>query len=159
VPQEVVLENRSIADTLSLGRPGVDAGRVEAAARAAQVHDEIAAMPMGYRTMVSELGANLSGGQRQRIALARALARQPRVLILDEATSSLDRISEARIAADLSDRSCTRIVIAHRLSTIVDADRILVMADGRLVEQGTHEELMAAGGAYAELFRSQLAEV
>jgi ABC-type bacteriocin/lantibiotic exporter with double-glycine peptidase domain len=128
---------------------------VEAAARRAQVHDDIAAMPMGYETVLSEMGASLSGGQRQRLALARALVHNPAILLLDEATNALDAKTERAVQDAISELRCTRVVIAHRLSTIRDADVILVMDKGRLVERGTHAELLARGGHYAELVMSQ----
>jgi ABC-type bacteriocin/lantibiotic exporter with double-glycine peptidase domain len=114
------------------------------------------AMPMGYDTPLVDRGASLSGGQRQRLALARALMRKPAVLLLDEATSALDAITEGQVQQSLASLPCTRIVIAHRLSTVVDADLILVMDEGRLVETGRHQELLLRGGAYAELVRAQV---
>lgn len=111
---------------------------------------------MGYETPISEMGANISGGQRQRIAIARALYRSPRVLILDEATSSLDAINENLITRHLSEQQCTQIIIAHRLATVQDADRILVLEEGSLVEMGTHQELVDRAGIYFQLYCSQL---
>jgi ABC-type bacteriocin/lantibiotic exporter with double-glycine peptidase domain len=128
---------------------------VEAAARRAQVHEDIAAMPMGYETVLSEMGASLSGGQRQRLAMARALVHNPAILVLDEATNALDAKTERAVQAAISELRCTRVVIAHRLSTIRDADVILVMDRGRLVERGTHAELLARGEHYAGLVTSQ----
>jgi ABC-type bacteriocin/lantibiotic exporter with double-glycine peptidase domain len=113
------------------------------------------AMPMGYETTLVDGGASLSGGQRQRLALARALVHQPAILLLDEATSALDTITESRVQAALASLRCTRIVIAQRLSTIARADRILVMEDGRIVEQGTHAELLGRRGVYMELVSAQ----
>jgi ABC-type bacteriocin/lantibiotic exporter with double-glycine peptidase domain len=121
------------------------------AAKVACVHEDILAMPLGYDTPLLDRGASLSGGQRQRIALARALIRRPAVLLLDEATSALDGITERGVQRQLAALRCTRVVIAHRLSTVRDADLILVMADGRLTEQGNHQELLALGGTYAGL--------
>jgi ABC-type bacteriocin/lantibiotic exporter with double-glycine peptidase domain len=126
------------------------------AAKLACIHDEIVAMPMGYDTPLVDGGASLSGGQQQRIALARALAHRPSVLLLDEATSDLDAVTERMVHHNLSALGCTRIVIAHRLSTIVDADLILVMEEGRIVQQGTHDELMVLPGAYRQQVVTQL---
>jgi hypothetical protein len=126
------------------------------AAKLACIHDDIVAMPMGYETLLVDGGASLSGGQQQRIALARALAHRPTILLLDEATSDLDGVTERMVHRNLSALGCTRIVIAHRLSTIVDADLILVMEDGRIVQQGTHDELMLVPGAYRQQVTAQL---
>ncbi|TFJ94869.1 putative ADP-ribosylation factor GTPase-activating protein AGD11 [Platysternon megacephalum] len=139
-----------------MGDPNLGEDDARVAAGKAQVLSDINRLPMQFQTLVSELGANFSGGQRQRIALARALIREPRVLILDEATSSLDTFNEARITEHLNDQSCTTVVIAHRLSTIIDADRIYVMDKGRVVQEGTHSELAAQPGLYQELFASSL---
>jgi ABC-type bacteriocin/lantibiotic exporter with double-glycine peptidase domain len=126
------------------------------AAKLACIHDEILAMPMGYETLLVDGGASLSGGQQQRIALARALAHGPTILLLDEATSDLDSVTERTVQHNISTLGCTRIVIAHRLSTIVDADLILAMDDGRIVQRGTHDELMAMPGAYRDQVVAQL---
>jgi ABC-type bacteriocin/lantibiotic exporter with double-glycine peptidase domain len=114
-------------------------------------------MPMGYETFIAEGGSALSGGQRQRLALAGALAHEPAILLLDEATSALDVVTECLIEQNLRALPCTQIVIAHRLSTICHADRILVLEDGRIVESGSHQELLERNGSYAKLIRSQLA--
>ncbi len=156
VPQDIVLSNRSIADNIRFGVPDATMEAVVDAARQAHVHDDIAAMPLGYHTPVREMGGSLSGGQRQRIALARALARRPRVLVLDEATSALDTVTESRIAAALDRLECTRIIIAHRLSTIVNADLVVVLEHGRVVQTGRHEELISEPGPYRDLVRSQV---
>ncbi|WP_078510423.1 peptidase domain-containing ABC transporter [Streptomyces himastatinicus] len=156
VPQDIVLSNRGIAQNIAFGIDGCPMSDVVAAARQAQVHDDIAAMPLGYHTQVKEMGGSLSGGQRQRIALARALARKPRILVLDEATSALDTVTESKIANALEDLRCTRVVIAHRLSTIVNADLVVVLERGRVVQTGRHEELTDAPGPYRELIQSQV---
>ena len=121
----------------------------------AEIHDEILGMSLGYDTLLIDGGASMSGGQRQRIALARALVRRPAILLLDEATSDLDTVTESRIMAHLAAIRATRIVIAHRLSTVRDADMILLMDHGRLVESGSHEQLLASGGVYARLVEAQ----
>ncbi len=126
------------------------------AAKLAHIHDDIVVMPMGYETILADGGASLSGGQRQRLALARALVHRPAILLLDEATSALDTRTEREIQRELEALRATRIVIAHRLSTIRHADLILVMDDGRLVEQGRHEELLAMNGVYASLVAAQV---
>ncbi|KAA9374477.1 peptidase domain-containing ABC transporter [Microbispora cellulosiformans] len=150
VPQEPVLFTGTIAENIALNAPGAPAEEIAEAARLACVHDDIMAMPMGYGTLLAE-GGGLSGGQRQRIALARALLSRPRLLLLDEATSHLDTATEAAIEANLAGLDMTRIVIAHRLSTVLDADLILVLEAGRVVEAGAHADLVRAGGPYARL--------
>jgi subfamily B ATP-binding cassette protein MsbA len=160
VTQEAVLFDESIASNIALGRPGASLGEIKAAARNAAAHDFIEAMPEGYDTRVGEGGLKLSGGQRQRIAIARAMLRNAPILLLDEATSALDSESERQVQEALSRLMAgrTTIVIAHRLSTVVDADRIYVLDKGRVAQSGTHAELMAANGLYANLYRHNLEE-
>lgn len=158
VPQETLLFSGSVAENIRYGRPDADDDEVVAAAVAANAHDFISAFPEGYDTTVGERGLQLSGGQRQRVSIARALLKNPRILILDEATSSLDSESEAAVQAALERLMVgrTTFVIAHRLSTVLNADTIVVLAGGRIVERGTHEELARRGGLYSELFQRQL---
>jgi ABC-type bacteriocin/lantibiotic exporter with double-glycine peptidase domain len=157
VTQKPHIFGTTIRANIALADPELPLTRVRAAARRACIDEDIARMSMQYDTPVVAAGASLSGGQRQRIALARALLDEPAVLLLDEATSALDSITEAAVQAQLDALQCTRIYIAHRLSTVVSADRILVMENGQLVEQGTHAELLAKNGAYARLIAAQLA--
>lgn len=156
VLQNPALFSGSIRANIALADPSLPLEAVVEAARLAQIHDEILAMPMGYETLLLDRGASLSGGQRQRLALARALVRKPAIMLLDEATSALDALTEREVHKALAGLSCTRIVIAHRLSTVVGADLILTMADGAVVEAGTHQELLARGGTYASLVSTQL---
>ena len=155
--QETYLFHASVRDNLLYAKPGATDAEIEAAARAAHIHDVIAAMPKGYDTQVGERGYRLSGGEKQRLALARIILKDPRILVLDEATSSLDSHSERLIKEAIEPllRSRTSIVIAHRLSTILAADQILVMDDGQVAERGTHAELLAQGGLYARLYHEQ----
>jgi ATP-binding cassette subfamily B protein len=157
VPQDTVLFNDSIYYNIAYGRPEATREQVEAAARAAHVHDFILRLPDGYDTPVGERGLKLSGGEKQRVAIARTILKDPRILILDEATSALDTRTERAIQDELAEvsRHRTTLVIAHRLSTIVDADQILVLDAGRVVERGSHAELLARGGRYAQMWRLQ----
>jgi len=157
VPQDTVLFNDTVEYNIAYGRPGASRAEVEAAARAAHIHDFIAATPRGYDTMVGERGLKLSGGEKQRVAIARTLLKNPPILIFDEATSALDSANERAIQAELQSvaRDRTTLVIAHRLSTVVDAHEILVLQAGRIVERGSHAELLAANGRYAAMWSLQ----
>ncbi len=157
VPQDTVLFNDTVEYNIAYGKPGASHEEVEAAARAARIHDFIASTPLGYSTMVGERGLKLSGGEKQRVAIARTLLKNPPVVIFDEATSALDSANERAIQGELraAAQNKTTLVIAHRLSTVVDAHEILVMEDGRIVERGTHAELLALGDRYFRMWTLQ----
>jgi ATP-binding cassette subfamily B protein len=160
VPQETFLFAMSVADNIAFGTDGLDRPAIAGLARKAQISSEIESFPQGYDTLVGERGVTLSGGQKQRVAIARALAADPSILVLDDALSSVDTETEAAILGTLSDSLVQRtgIVIAHRISTVKRADLIIVLDRGRLVESGTHDELLSQGGLYADLFRMQQLE-
>lgn len=157
VLQETVLFRGTVADNIAYGRGGATRAEIEEAAKLANAHEFIAKMPHGYDTMVGDRGDTLSGGQRQRIGIARAIIRNNPILILDEPTAALDTESEQLVIEALERlmKGRTVITIAHRLSTIRDADNIIVLNDGIVAEQGTHEQLLERGGMYAELYRVQ----
>ncbi len=157
VPQDTVLFNDSIGYNISYAKPGASQDEIEAAAKAAQIHDFISSLPKGYDSIVGERGLKLSGGEKQRVAIARTLLKDPAILILDEATSALDSVTERGIQAALDNaaRNRTTLIIAHRLSTIVKADKIIVMDKGHIKEQGTHKTLLAKKGLYAKLWKQQ----
>ena len=157
VPQDTVLFNDTVAYNIAYGKPGSSQAEVEAAAKAARIHAFIVSTPKGYATMVGERGLKLSGGEKQRVAIARTLLKDPPIVIFDEATSALDSANERAIQEELRSaaRNKTALVIAHRLSTVVDAHQILVMEQGRIVERGTHAQLIEQGGRYAEMWRLQ----
>jgi ATP-binding cassette subfamily B protein len=157
VPQDTVLFNDTIFYNIRYGRPEASEAEVHEAARAAHIHDFIVTLPAGYETMVGERGLKLSGGEKQRVAIARALLKNPRILIFDEATSALDSRAEKAIQAELEriSQGRTTLVIAHRLSTVMDADQILVLQNGRIVERGTHGQLLDAQGEYARMWALQ----
>lgn len=157
VPQDTVLFNDTVRHNIAYGRPSATPEEIESAAKSARIHDFIASTPKGYDTMVGERGLKLSGGEKQRVAIARTLLKNPQILIFDEATSALDSANERAIQAELlqAARNKTTLVIAHRLSTIVDADCIVVLDQGRVIEQGTHAELLARQGRYAQMWQLQ----
>jgi ATP-binding cassette subfamily B protein len=157
VPQDTVLFNDSIYYNIAYGRPGATRAEVEEAARFAHIHDFVAALPDGYQTMVGERGLKLSGGEKQRVAIARVILKAPKILIFDEATSALDTKTEREIQVSLAEVSAgrTTLVIAHRLSTIVEADEILVLEGGRIVERGDHAKLLLRRGIYATMWARQ----
>jgi ATP-binding cassette subfamily B protein len=157
VPQDTVLFNDTLGYNVAYGRPGASAAEIEGVCRSAQLHGFIARLPEGYETPVGERGLKLSGGEKQRVAIARMLLKDPAVLVLDEATSALDTRNEQAIQGALRTAAAgrTTLVIAHRLSTVVDADRILVLDHGRVVESGTHAELLDRDGVYARMWAAQ----
>jgi ATP-binding cassette subfamily B protein len=160
VSQETYLFHASVRENLRFARPSATDAEIEEAARTARIHDLIASLPQGYDTIVGERGYRFSGGEKQRMAIARTILRNPPVLVLDEATSSLDTQTEAAVQAELERLAAgrTTITIAHRLSTVRDADQIVVLNHGQIVERGTHEDLLALGGLYAALVARDVTE-
>jgi len=160
VPQDTVLFNDTIGYNIGYGRDGATQAEIESAAKAAQIHDFIQRLPMGYDTAVGERGLKLSGGEKQRVGIARTLLKNPPILLLDEATSALDSETEYEIQDALrqAGKGRTVLTIAHRLSTVAEADRIVVLEQGSVVEQGTHDDLLARNGRYAQLWQRQQSE-
>jgi ATP-binding cassette subfamily B protein len=160
VPQDTYLFSETVGENIAFGLPKFDLDRVRAAAEVASLDAEVQDFPAKYETMVGERGITLSGGQKQRTALARAIVRDPRILILDDSLSSVDTQTEERILGGLRGimRGRTTILIAHRTSTVRDADQIVVLRDGRITERGTHDELLERHGYYADLYQKQLLE-
>jgi ATP-binding cassette subfamily B protein len=160
VLQESTLFSGTIRDNIAYGRPTAGLEEVMAAAKLAQAHDFISALPAGYDSQVEERGANLSGGQKQRLAIARALLVKPAILILDDATSSVDLTTEAKIQRALSSSTaaCTTFIVAQRISSVLNADLILVLDRGRIVAQGSHQALLASSAIYQEIYESQLGQ-
>jgi ATP-binding cassette subfamily B protein len=160
VPQDTVLFNDTIYYNLAYGRPEATREEIEAAAGMAHIRRFIESLPQGYQTLVGERGLKLSGGEKQRIAIARAILKQPRILVFDEATSSLDTQTEQAILETMREvaENHTTLVIAHRLSTVVDADQILVMEQGRIIERGSHRQLLEQAGVYREMWQLQQEE-
>ncbi len=161
VPQDAVLFNDTLGYNIGYGQPGASPAQIEQAAASAHIRQFVAALPEGYATRVGERGLKLSGGEKQRVAIARTLLKSPAILVFDEATSALDSTTERAIQAELEGlaRQHTTLVIAHRLSTIVNADQILVLDQGRIIERGTHNELLATGGRYAQMWAAQSAQI
>ena len=157
VPQDTVLFNDTIYYNIAYGKPSATPAEIEQAARLAHIHEFIVNMPDGYQTIVGERGLKLSGGEKQRVAIARTIIKNPAILLFDEATSALDSNTEREIQDNLRElaRGRTTIVIAHRLSTVIDADEIIVLAEGRIVERGTHHDLLARNERYAAMWRRQ----
>ena len=160
MPQDTVLFNDSIEYNIAYGHCGATAEEIEQAAEMANIHDFIQSLPEGYKTVVGERGLKLSGGEKQRIAIARAMLKNPKILVFDEATSSLDSQSEKTILESLKAlaENHTTLVIAHRLSTVIDADEIVVMDSGTIVERGPHHQLLEQNGRYAEMWALQQEE-
>jgi ABC-type transport system involved in Fe-S cluster assembly fused permease/ATPase subunit len=157
VPQDTVLFNDTVYYNIAYGRPDASPAEIEQAARLARIHDFVMGLPDGYQSVVGERGLKLSGGEKQRVAIARTILKGPRILLFDEATSALDSHTEKEIQMSLREVSANRttLVIAHRLSTVVDADEIIVLESGRIVERGHHAALLARGGTYASMWKKQ----
>ncbi|WP_457578695.1 ATP-binding cassette domain-containing protein [Ensifer adhaerens] len=160
VPQDTVLFNDTIRYNIAYGRPDATEAEIEAAARSAHIHSFIKGLPDGYETRVGERGLKLSGGEKQRVAIARAILKRPQIMVFDEATSALDTATEREIQTNLREisRHHTTMIIAHRLSTVVEADEIIVLGAGRIIERGSHAELLKRGGQYAAMWKSQVDE-